>query len=151
MIWDLRAVRRALVMRVRKAQLWALGLSRPAPLALRKQFYGVAVVKERLLALMLLFALLFTVIAGRLIMVTEGYYSLPSAAAQHLTLLQILIGACLYIAALIGLTVFVQSPRLLAKFISWIVSGRRERKIAFVGLGILCVGFALQAWVNLLQ
>jgi hypothetical protein len=57
------------------------------------------------------------------------------------------------VAALVtGLALYVlgRLPLYLARGLIWTARGNHERRIGFCGLGILCIGFILQAAVNLM-
>jgi hypothetical protein len=47
--------------------------------------------------------------------------------------------------------ILTRVPYLTAKLLLWTARGKRERKIGVIGLMVLCMGFILQAWVNLLS
>lgn len=55
-----------------------------------------------------------------------------------------------FACALPILYVLGNSPLYVARALTWVARGNHERRIGFIGLGILCIGFLLQAAVNLM-
>jgi len=108
------------------------------------------VAHERTLSTALLFAIMFVVILFRLIYVTllSEPTTLKRPAGDPVFALLLV---TVIVAAIAAVAYFlVRAPVTLARALLWVSRGNHERRIGVVGLGILCIGFLIQAWVNVL-
>jgi hypothetical protein len=146
MVWDTREAAYAIGRLVKKCQQWVYGdsfydddfISDMSP---NKKM----MVNQQLTIIGLLFAFTFLMKSLRLIGVSLSG-SNPGRFSPY-SIINII-----FVFGLISLVIYKISliPRLVIWSLMWIAVGKHERRIGFLGVGILCIGFVLQAWVNVL-
>lgn len=151
MIWDTRAAAHSILKTMKRIKFWLYGYtyfdtrnSRPI---LSKD---VQEAHTRIGSIAGVFTISFGIIAFRLIAIFSSSgraTALPFGSSPSLVTIG-LSSAVLF--TLLFVYFLGKSPLYLARALMWIARGNHERKIGFVGLGILCVGFILQAAVNLM-
>jgi hypothetical protein len=151
MIWNTRAAAHSILKLMKRVKFWLYGYSSPRASSQRPIFSrDVQEVHERLLPVGIFFILCFGALEFRLIEIFASKTPTPFllyGAGPYLVVLVMFVGFACVILALYGLA---KLPLYIALALIWIARGNHERRIGFVGLGILCIGFVLQATVNLM-
>jgi hypothetical protein len=147
MVWDTRAATHTMVRLLRTIRFFLYGNVRrvETPVSQIDE-----VTHSRIVATGGFFSLLFLVITGRLVQIMVLKNADSPAFFVHdpvLLLIFAMTGALLLGTALYLL---VQLPIYFVRSLIWVARGNHERKIGMVGLAVLCLGFILQAWVNVL-
>lgn len=151
MIWDTRAAAHAVLKVMKRVKFWLYGYYSPA--GIRRMLIFPEDIKEvhtRIITLGASFVIVFGSIMLRLIEI-YSFSNKPSVfflgSSPFLVTIGIVSGV---IFTTLTLYFLGKAPRYIARGLIWIARANHERKIGFVGLGILCVGFILQATVNLM-
>jgi len=151
MIWNTRAAAYSILKIMKRVKFWLYGYNSPKASDHRPIFTrDVQEVHARLLPVGIFFILCFGALEFRLIEIYTSItptHSLLFGAGPYLVVVVMLVGFACVISALY---VLAKLPLYIARALIWIARGNHERRIGFVGLGILCIGFVLQATVNLM-
>ena len=103
----------------------------------------------RLLAIPTLFVICFIVIEFRLMQVVLTSPRIGQTGSSDI-FYQLLVLAAVITAVAALIYFLLRAPVMLVHGLLWIARGNHERRIGIIGLAVLCVGFLLQAWVNIL-
>jgi hypothetical protein len=157
MIWNIRTVVHSILKIMKRIKFFLYGysgLSRDKPIFSR----DVQEAQARMLSTGVLFACIFGTIALKLMWVYASATkatSLPFGPSTGLVdiIVEIIVECIMVISfacAVLVLYLLGKLPLYVAHALMWVARGNHERRIGFIGLGILCIGFLLQAAVNLM-
>jgi hypothetical protein len=149
MIWNTRAAAHAILKMMKRVKFWLYGYTNPGTTN-RTQIFSrdAQEVHWRIVSVGAVVALCFGVIGFRLI---ELYAFRTSSSLLGAKPFWVLFGmSAAVIFAVLALYFVGKLPLYIARALIWIARGNHERRIGFVGLGILCIGFVLQTAVNLM-
>ena len=150
MIWDTRAAAHSILKMMKRIRFWLYGYSNRETNIKLTFSRDVQEVRARIVPVGAFFVLCFGAIGFQLIKVFASATfssSLPFDASPFWVVLIMCTGVICVVAALYYLG---RSPLYVARAPMWIARGNHERRIGFVGLGVLCIGFVFQAAVNLM-
>jgi hypothetical protein len=151
MIWNTRRAAHAVLKIVKMLKFWLYGYTNPHTHPSRQIFSkDVAEVHRRIVVLGAVFVLCFVVISFRLIIIfslTDQARAAPFGSSPTLIFIGIF---TITMFAVLTFYFLGKMPLYVARALMWVARGNHERKIGFLGLGVLCIGFVLQAAVNLM-
>lgn len=151
MIWDTRSAAHTILRAMKRVKFWLYGYANPKPFIQREIFSRDArELHDRIIQIQLFVLVIFAIIGLRLIQIFVSktpVSSLPFRGNPFWVWTAIGVGALVTGSALY---ILGRLPLYLARGLIWIARGNHERRIGFCGLGILCIGFILQAAVNLM-
>jgi hypothetical protein len=151
MIWDTRSAAHTILRTMKRVKFWLYGYANP-----RSSIQGeilsrdVREVHERIIQIQLFFLVIFAIVGLRLIQIFVSktpISSLPFGGNPFWVWTAMGVVA---LATGLALWFLGRLPLYLARGLIWTARGNHERRIGFCGLGILCIGFILQAAVNLM-
>lgn len=161
MVWNTHAAAHWIVHFLRRLRYFLYGdmeSRRRPPLVVRplhmRQLETLAfleMVKSRVMAAGLLFSFVFILICLRLVEVVLIPARHPVGPSSSETVLYQLLTVSGVVAGL-GILIYwmVRAPVTLARIFIWVARGNHERRMGRIGLVFLCLGFILQAWMNIL-
>ncbi len=161
MVWNTHAAAHWIVHFLRRLRYFLYGdigsryrpplVVRPLHMHQLEALYFLEMVRSRIMAAGLLFGFVFMFIALRLIEVVLIRTHNPVGPLSSEKVLYQLLTVCGVVASLaILMYSLVRAPVTLARSLIWVARGNHERRIGRIGLVFLCLGFLLQAWVNIL-
>jgi hypothetical protein len=126
-----------------------------SPLLSAEQLKDLETARARLVSVAGVFSLVFLIIEIRLLFIGKLYVgnAVPKfhiSAPPMNSFIPLVKAFGFGFLALIGFTLLMQLPGLAVRYLVWISRGNRDKRIGMLGLGILCVGFILQAVVNVI-
>jgi hypothetical protein len=150
MIWDTRAAAHTMLKMMKRIRFWLYGYADPVTNTKLIFSRDVQEAHGRIMSVGAFFLSCFAIIGLRLVEIfatARPSSSSPFGASPILIEFMLSVGV---VSVILTFYFLGRLPLYIARALIWIARGNHERRIGFVGLGILCIGFVLQATVNLM-